>query len=441
MSLDGLDIFKKQAVTRQSGTSILTSLLSSPKTTCSSPELPSPSDVCLDSESSSRTDGSSPPPRTPPRKACISFIAAQPKSSPSYPRLKSKGADRLDSLSDESHLHDLDTFDSPVAAKKTRAASPLQTPPFDNLPMLGSVFDEYAEDRASPIIRDNYQAGQPKKLIDDCLKKEMALRVLPVLDDGDDENDIDEYISEEDDEMSAEEPDEERDHVHEDDKLLAEDSNGGSTKNSKDAIQLLSRKFGLKLDLSNHQQFIASHSIYTPSRDIVDNFVPGTLDEDQSEAKLKHGSPISLHDIDPTYPSENDDEFDVQPTLPKTALISPVRFLPKIASPRRRLHSVQTPRFSLNPKSMGLSRTLSLPWGRNQRYSRHQSIQAVSPDSPPVRTKCSAIAISKSIEHRRHHRRGKKGEWNKEKCNGAEAMAAMAKQLAGRSLGVLASSI
>src|SRR5271170_6449658 len=81
MALSDAELFKKLVVSRPPAASILSSLLSSPKTTCSSPDLASPSDVFSDCDITSRTYSPSPPARTPPRKSCISFAAAQPKLS------------------------------------------------------------------------------------------------------------------------------------------------------------------------------------------------------------------------------------------------------------------------------------------------------------------------------------------------------------------------
>src|SRR5271156_256517 len=73
-------LFRKQSVSRTPTTSILSSLLSSPKTTCSSPDLVSASDASSECEMTSRSDSPTPCIRTPPRKSCVSFAAAQPKS-------------------------------------------------------------------------------------------------------------------------------------------------------------------------------------------------------------------------------------------------------------------------------------------------------------------------------------------------------------------------
>src|SRR5579862_1326062 len=186
MSTPDVGIFRKQLVIRQSATSILTSLLSSPKT--SSPELASPSDAFGDSDTSSRTGSSSPLIRTPPRRACISFAAAQPKASPDS-ETNFQNSNELRHSSDAEHYSQFQALKAQPPSQQPSINSLLRSPKPDDIPVLGSVFDEYGENRTSPVIRDYYRVGQPKKLVDDCLKKEKALRVVQMTDEGDDRED------------------------------------------------------------------------------------------------------------------------------------------------------------------------------------------------------------------------------------------------------------
>src|SRR5947207_4878990 len=298
MAVPAADLFKKQTVTRQSATSILTSLLSSPKTSCSSPDLSSPCDLFSECDLTSRSESASPV-RTPPCKSCLSFAAAPPNS-PSRNLL------------------------SIVARSKTQYSSEATNPPVlrrhttkDNIVRIESVsntrhrpvsvFDDYGEDSSSPVFHDYYRIGQPKKLVDDCLKKEKELRISSTQE----EENKDEAVGEVDFKSDEEEDNEslsgddgddkeiESECDLDDDDSIIEAATAKSTVNSR-----------LHINTSIAYNILSSSAIYSPLRDIVDNFVPGTLDEDQSELFDTIQSPPSLHDIDPTYPSDNDEDGD-----------------------------------------------------------------------------------------------------------------------------------
>ena len=175
------DLFKKQSVNRPPATSILTSLLSSPKTTCSSPDLTSPSDVFSECDLGSRSNSPSPQERTPPRKACVSFAAALPKSSPINSRPKSpKRPSGTWSPAQKSPVparHAASNIISGSSSKNSQHN-------VDSCPVLGSVLDEFGDSHASLVFHDYYRSGQPKKLVDDCLKKEKELRIPTIPEEG-----------------------------------------------------------------------------------------------------------------------------------------------------------------------------------------------------------------------------------------------------------------
>ena len=52
-------------------------------------------------------------------------------------------------------------------------------------PALNSVFDDYDEENSSLVFHDYYRIGQPKKLVDDCLKKEKELCISPTQEEED----------------------------------------------------------------------------------------------------------------------------------------------------------------------------------------------------------------------------------------------------------------
>jgi hypothetical protein len=264
------------------------------------------------------------------------------------------------------------------------------------------------------------------------LKKEKELRISPAQEDeerdevdrqidyesalegegnfsGDDENTDDEHTSVE------------RDDV---------DTYIKSTKDNTD-MQLYWR---INTSIANH--ILSSPAVYTPSRDIVDNFVPGTLDEDQLEWSNTTNSPPSPHDIDPTYPSEEEEdaEHESQDSPPPP---SPMRFLSKNKGliPRPSVTSYPYAR------SNGLNRTHSMPWGgkRNNVHLKPPNMKNYK-DQP----RCAAITIARSAEHKRHHRREKKDVdiCEGKKGLGVEAMAALARRLTTkRSLGLWAVSV
>jgi hypothetical protein len=429
MSVQNVEIFKKQSVTRPSSTSMLTSLLLSPKITCDfSPNLPSSFNVFGDSDSLSRTNSSSPSTRTPPRRACISFAAAQPKTSPA--ELRSQFDDLARFLSDT--IESKSPLLSPTAISPSHLELGLATDfgSSEVLPIVGSVFDEYSEEQRCPVARDRYRIGQPKKLVDDCLKKEETLRVIATTVEGEeaeDGDDYDGYVELED------EPYPEG--VEEDDGSLYEDDMQNNIPQIDDitaSAHRLATALALRLNLSDQQASLPPHSVYTPSRDVIDNFVPGNLDEDRFEAARPIISKISLRDIDPTYPSDEEDEVEVQSPSNKIAIISPVRFHSKNGTKAQPL---------FKPRMDGLSRTLSLPWN-HRRSPTNSACQYTQRNLPIPRWTRNAITISKSIDYKRHSRREKKVNPERQCCDGAEAMAAMARQLTGKqALGPLASSI
>jgi hypothetical protein len=286
-------------------------------------------------------------------------------------------------------------------------------------PVIGSIFDEFGEDRSSPVFHDYYRVGQPKKLVDDCLRKEKELRILPVQED--EERDFgDEYPAYASDE--GEDEDEDGDHDDENDSdegypTKSVDNTRSSTKETD-----FSTPIRLRINIPVTNDGLLSPVIYTPSRDVIDNFVPGTLDEDHIDFLGR--SPRSPHDIDPTYPSEGEEDGDQQSQQARL-LNSPVRFIPntKPSIPRRPANM-----FCQLPAS-GLDRTHSLPWGR-RRFNSHLK-PSVTKRAFLDQPRCSAIAITKSIEHKRHHRKEKRDidPSNEMKGVGAAAMATMARQL------------
>ena len=414
MDVSEAELFRKQVVSRPPATSILSSLLSSPKTTCSSPDLTSPSDCFSECDLTSRTNSPSPSARTPPRRSCLSFAAAPPKSPPMInqpPVSKSE----IEGLVRSHFPKPRHTSSNPVNIQETV----VNQPDVSIRPMIGSVFDEFGEDKSSPVFHDYYRVGQPKKLVDDCLKKEKELQILPTQEDEDRD-------FEEDHVASASEEDEEEE---EEDVDHEEEYNESPTKSS-DNFQASSETFDLstpvrlRIDIPVSNGALLSPAVYTPSRDVIDNFVPGTLDEDHIEA-FGGRSPRLPHDIDPTYPSDGEEEGDQQPQ-PACFLNSPVRFIPekKRSAPRPPAQTLcQLP-------ATGLNRTHSLPWSRS-RYINHIK-SPVTKRALIAQPRCSAITITKSIEHKRHHRREKRedvDQSNEMKGVGAAAMATMARQL------------
>ena len=437
MAITNAELFKKQSVTRPVSASILSSLLSSPKTTCSSPDLSATCDSFSGCDLTSRSESPSPPSRTPPRKSCLSFAAAPPKSSP---------AD-LECILTRSKAQSLSTSKkSSVVGDTHRNYNKLlhneTAPTTETQPVLGSVFDEFGEANSSPVFHDSYRIGQPKKLVDDCLRKEKELRISPAQEDEDQDEagrDVD-YASE------VEEEDGEDESVSGDDVDSEEGETGydrdddDSDAENKSARENSAKQSHFRINTSIGNYILSSSAVYTPSRDVVDNFVPGTLDEDQLELLITaHSppSPPSPHDIDPTYPSDEEEDAELSSRLsPPPA--SPVRFLSKRKPlmPRRLANS------SSHAISNGLSRTHALPWSR-KRYNVHLK--------PPVtrynyrdQPRCAAIAIAKSAD-KRHHPREKRDDADnctEEKGLGVEAMAAMARRLTTKhTLGLWAVSV
>jgi len=446
------DLFKKQTVNRPPATSILTSLLSSPKTTCSSPDLTSPSEVFSEYDLGSRSNSPSPQARTPPRKSCVSFAAAQPKSSPVSSRPKPPKSPPL--------------ARSPTQRLRTAALQPASNPitgspskenqsTSDRRPVLGSVFDEFGDSNASPVFHDYYLSGQPKKLVDDCLKKEMELRIPTISEEGENSfrddasnsgTDIDDDDDDDDDGEDEEVDEGDNSYEFNDEEETDEDYSEKRHKDDDraekpDKATLTGRSHlrnYLEIDISVANCTLSPYNIYTPSRDVVDNFVPGTLDEDQLDTLEAPVSPQSVHDIDPTYPSEDDDDAALQSEQARPVLVSPVRFI----SRQRGSPPVQSAFSASQARSRGLSRTNSLPWTQKRYVPNQKRPPRINHSDHP---RCAAIAIAKSMDHKRHHRREKKEDpsgSNQKKGLGVEAMAAMAKQLTSRNtLGLLAVSV
>jgi hypothetical protein len=368
---------------------------------------------------------------TPPRKAHISFAAAQPKPPPSpvganAPVSKAKNQAARSPPSSQarrSPKHNLNAVHTELSLLQLENT---QLP--EKSPVVGSVFDEYGEP-AGPVFHDHYRAGQPKKLVDDCLKKERELRISP-LQEEDDPFDKDHARD------TREEEDDEEDDNEDDDRDPDDDS--GSSDNDETPVHHFKIRTTLQINISTANSHLSSHAIYTPSRDVIDNFVPGTLDEDQLETLSSSRVPTSPHDIDPTYPSEDDDEESHSPAS-DPVLCSPVRFISR--------NKGNLPRLSMDTtfqiRSRGLSRTHSLPWQRKS-YAMHLK-QCVTKSKVQERPRCAAIAIANAIEHKKHHRRDKKEDvvdHREQKGLGVEAMAAMARQLTTKHThGLLAMSV
>ena len=417
-------LFKKQVVTRQFATSILTSLLSSPKTTCSSPDLSSPCDIFSECDLTSRSESASTPARTQSRKSCLSFAAAPPKSPPA----------NMQSIATRSKIKFRSETTTPLVVNPIPLKDDIvHIESVSNIHVrlgLSSIFDDYDEENSNLVFHDYYRIGQPKKLVDDCLKKEKELCISPIQDDEDkDEADGKYFTSDGEDENESISSDEGN---NEEVESECDDDDGDSNIKAPAVKSTVHSQLKINSPMANN--ILSSSAINTPSRDVVDNFVPGTLDEDQSELFGKVESPQLPHDIDPTYPSEDDEDGDQQ-FQPTPAIASPVRFLSKYKTLVSR-HPISTVR------SNGLNRTHSLPWGRkrNNGQLKQPAVKSVYLDAP----KCAAIAIVKSVEHKRHNRRERKDadHCDEEKGIGVEAMAAMAKRLTTKNnLGLWAVSV
>ena len=327
-------------------------------------------------------------------------------------------------------------------------------------PVMGSVFDEFGEDSSSLVFHDYYRVGEPKKLIDDCLKKERQLRISISQEDidnsytyqgsgyasegeegeeegeeeeededddedGDDDDDNDDEDEENDDDDDEEEAEPDEPTV----KVKGTDREFETSHYAKAARAARISKLHLEIPFANG--IIPSLGIYTPSRDLIDNFVPGTLDEDQLETIKSPVSPQSPHDIDPTYPSDNDDEYSYRS---RSLLVSPVRFIS-----RQRPSSPYLSKFNHNQRGKPPSRANSLPWSQKRfgAQIKRTFVKSNYQDHP----RRAAIAIVKAIEHKKHHRREKREEWNQQEGIGVEAMAAMARQLTSKRPGLLALSV
>ena len=416
MAISEAQLFRKQAVPRPPATSILSSLFSSPKPTCLSPDLASPPDCFSKCDLTSWTDSPSPSIRTPPRRSCLSFAAAPAKSPPTV----------INSTIPKTEIDSSVRTHFPNPVNKDNAIAPKENT--SSRPVIGSVFDEFGEDKSSPIFHDYYLVGQPKKLVDDCLRKEKDLRILPP------QEEQDKYYGDESpgsmsDKDEEDEEDEDGDYDAEyDSEEESPTKNVNSTRSLSRAADLTT-PVRLRLDMPVANGPLLSPAVYTPSRDVVDNFfVPGTLDEDQIEV-CRSRLPKLPHDIDPTYPSDAEEDGDKQ-TRQARLINSPVRFISSNkGSIFRRLPNTPSP-----PHATWLNRTHSLPWGR-RRHNRSLLKPPVTKRTCADQPRCSAIAITKYIEYRRHHRKEKKEEVvrdDERKGIGAAAMAAMARQLTSK---------
>jgi hypothetical protein len=457
MTSSSPDLFRKRVVSRSSATSILSSLLSSPKTSCSSPDLTSPSEAFSECDFGARSGSPVSPIKTPPRKSCVSFAAAQPKDSPVNVESNISKPDtgvRPSITPRVSSAFNIEPIPARATTETTHVTTSHIVSETDDRPVLGSVFDEFGEDSSSLVFHDYYRVGEPKKLIDDCLKKERQLRIsisqedidnsytyqssgyASEGDEGEDEGEEDDEEDEEDDDDDDEEEDENEDEEEEEETKLDEptikakgtDREFEASHYAKAARATRILKLHLEIPFANG--IIPSLGIYTPTRDFIDNFVPGTLDEDQLDIKSP-ASPVSPHDIDPTYPSDNDDEDSYRS---RTLLVSPVRF-----ASRQRPSSPYLSKFNHNQRGKPPSRANSLPWSQ-KRFGAQLKRTFIKPnyqDHP----RHAAIAIVKSIDHKNHHRREKREEWNQQEGMGAEAMAAMARQLTTKQRGLLILSV
>src|SRR6202035_5537120 len=107
---------------------------------------------------------------------CVSFAAAQPKDSPVESNIPTPDAMRRPSLTPRtSGVCDLEAIAARATTDRTDVNTSLIVSEVDERPVLGSVFDEFGEDSSSLVFHDYYRVGEPKKLIDDCLKKERQL--------------------------------------------------------------------------------------------------------------------------------------------------------------------------------------------------------------------------------------------------------------------------
>jgi hypothetical protein len=391
------DLFRKQSVTRPPGTSILTSLLSSPRTSSSSPDFSSPNDFFSECDLTSQSESPSPPlVRTPPRKSCLSFAAVGPKSPP-----------KADSKNLVERKRGLKQPGPPLR----ETAGALNSESFHSRPVVGSIFDEFVEEKSSPIFRDSYRVGEPKKLVDDCLKKEKELRMSFMPDDDESPTQspfrLSRSIGDEEDEGSdSAEPEEAESELDEWPLLRAK--------------KIVPRRHW-HIDVPPNSD-LSLHSIDTPSRDVVDNFVAGTLDEDQHESLLEPRRSRSPHDIDPTYPSDGEEDCDEQSEI-SPAFATPVRF-----RSNSRVQPAKQQSRSPPARATKLNRANSLPWQR-KRYN----LEGTRPCTQPFQeSRVRAIAITKCTEHKKkHHRRDKKHEeLDKEEIgHGGEALAAIARRL------------
>jgi hypothetical protein len=154
----------------------------------------------------------------------------------------------------------------------------------------------------------------------------------------------------------------------------------------------------------------------------VDNFVAGTLDEDQNDSLLEPRRSRSPRDIDPTYPSDSEEDCDEESEI-SPAFATPVRFRSNSRVPPAKQQSRSPP-----ARATKLNRANSLPWQR-KRYSQEGTRPYIQPFQE---SRVRAIAITKCSEHKKHHHRREKKqeELDKEEIgHGGEALAAIARRL------------
>ena len=337
------DGFGKRYVSRPPSASLLTALLTSPKTSCSSPDMSATaSDIFTDCEALS-SGASSPLSHTPPRKCTfaaaptekkkattattVQFGKAQQQEQPAgckFGRLFSRQQHK--SGSDQKRARAGDEL-APLTKKQLKldlpsVAQDQEHRHEDEMQREHSVFDS-ANESDEPKLVNTWLPGEPKKLVDDCLEKDRQNAATY----GGDEED-EHIVDEEQDDEEDEEEEEEEDKDDEDEDEDEDDDDEEEATPSTDRIRM--RPAMLNVPAANN--FLGSE-VNTPTcrpappspsfvNDTTD-FVPGTLDEDQGvETAYAHSlvvkqqpkRNITPQDIDPTYPDEEDDDDDEDDT-------------------------------------------------------------------------------------------------------------------------------
>ena len=436
------DGFGKRFVSRPPSASLLTALLTSPKTSFSSPDLSATaSDIFTDCDALS-SGASSPLSHTPPRKctfaaaptekkkvtttATVQFGNAQQQERGMPSRAECKFGrlfSRQHSGNDQKRARAGDEL-APLTKKQLKLDLPsvAQDPERrheDEMQREHSVFDS-ANESDEPKLVNTWLPGEPKKLVDDCLEKDRQ-NAAAYGGDEEDEHIVDE---EQDDEEEEEEEDDKEDDDDEDD----DDDDEEEATPSSDRIRM--RPAALNVPAANN--FLGSE-VNTPTcrpappspsfvNDTTD-FVPGTLDEDQGvETAYAHSlvvkqqpkRNITPQDIDPTYPDEEDDDDEEEennadePNNAEKELVAkpvvgrspPPRCLTRTPPPPIRHGSLQ-PELS--------------NWGgrRNCIRSYHQhyhnpNTTNTTDNNRPIIPKRAAIAIVRGLERKRHVRKMKR---------------------------------